>query len=323
MVGRFLITISKNAMEAGVTMVPDADQELTGELLRQELAAKGICAGIREDMLEELTVRGRSYVPYKIAEGKPAVRARDGYYEYFFKKDTGEESPGYSTRSGMLDSLKVKKGDKVAQYHAPVPGENGYTVLGTVIAPVDGKPGKEPKCIGVERRGDEFFALENGFLFAAEDRIEVSDCYRVEEAGYVAPHKAHPQEKDAEVIPLILLVDDDPVMLRTEYGYLHGKYRVAAVSKPEDALRFLAKNTPDLILLDYLMPKINGGQMLKAIRASNNPRCASLPVFFLTSVTDKTVMNECLNLYPQGYLLKPIAKTELLGIIDEFLNQNE
>jgi hypothetical protein len=59
MIGRFLITISKNAMEAGVTMVPDADFELTTELLRQELAEKGICAGIREEIAKELTEKGR------------------------------------------------------------------------------------------------------------------------------------------------------------------------------------------------------------------------------------------------------------------------
>jgi CheY-like chemotaxis protein len=253
------------------------------------------------------------------------VRGRDGYYEYFFKEGTDEEKKPYDTRTGMLGSLKVKKGDKVAEYHEPVPGENGYTVLGAVVAPVEPKAAEDLKCVGVQRNGNEFFAMEDGFLMVSQNCIEVSDCYRIDEIGYVASHleNQNAKKREEDVIPLVLLVDDDPVMLKIVYGYLHGKYRVAAVSKPEDALRFVAKNTPDLVLLDYLMPRINGGQMLKAIRSSDNPECANLPVFFLTGVTDKTVMNECLNLYPQGYLLKPIEKEELLGIVDEFLTQNK
>ena len=123
--------------------------------------------------------------------------------------------------------------------------------------------------------------------------------------------------------PLVLVVDDDPVVLKMEYKYLAEDYRVAAVSTPKDALAFLEKARPDLILLDYLMPLMNGGELLEKIRKSPDESIASIPVFFLTSVTDKRVIIECMRLFPQGYLLKPLGKEELLRIVGEFFAKNQ
>lgn len=122
---------------------------------------------------------------------------------------------------------------------------------------------------------------------------------------------------------LILLVDDDPVVLKTEYAYLCNDYKVVAVSSAQDALVFLRKKLPDLILLDYMMPKMNGRQLLEVIRKSQNPQCAATPVFFVTSVTSKKTREECLMLYPQGYLIKPVGKEDLLRIIGEFFEKNQ
>lgn len=123
--------------------------------------------------------------------------------------------------------------------------------------------------------------------------------------------------------PLVLVVDDDPIVLKMEYKYLAEEYRVAAVSTPKDALAFLEKARPDLILLDYLMPLMNGGELLEKIRKSPDESIASIPVFFLTSVTDKRVIIECMRLFPQGYLLKPLGKEELLRIVGEFFAKNQ
>ncbi len=122
---------------------------------------------------------------------------------------------------------------------------------------------------------------------------------------------------------LILLVDDDPVVLKTEYSYLCSDYQVVAVSSAQDALIFLKKRLPDLILLDYMMPKMNGRQLLEVIRKSQNSQCAATPVFFVTSVTSKKTRDECLQLYPQGYLIKPVGKEELLGIVEGFFAKDQ
>lgn len=96
-------------------------------------------------------------------------------------------------------------------------------------------------------------------------------------------------------------------------------YNVAVVSSGEDALKYLKTNKPDVILLDYLMPNMNGSELLQQIRGLPSDE-ADIPVFFLTSVTDKNVIVKCLSLYPQKYLIKPMEKTELLQILSEFFN---
>lgn len=131
------------------------------------------------------------------------------------------------------------------------------------------------------------------------------------------------EQKAARQKKLVLLVDDDPVVLKTEYAYLCNTYQVVAVSSAQDALIFLKKRLPDLILLDYLMPKMNGRQLLEVIRKSQNPQCAATPVFFVTGVTSRKTREECLQLYPQGYLIKPVGKEELLEIVERFFAKNQ
>lgn len=120
--------------------------------------------------------------------------------------------------------------------------------------------------------------------------------------------------------PLVMIVDDDPVVLKKEYSDLSEKYTVAALAKPTDVLMFLNKKIPDLMLLDYMMPEMNGSELLSRIRKKEG--CKAIPAFFLTGVSDKAVVVQCLSMYPQGYLLKPMSKEELLKVVDDFFREN-
>ena len=60
----------------------------------------------------------------------------------------------------------------------------------------------------------------------------------------------------------ILIVDDDPVMLRTIKEWLSAKYNVTMVNSGMNAITYLAKNRPDLVLLDIEMPQLNGIETL-------------------------------------------------------------
>ncbi|MCR5746768.1 MAG: response regulator [Lachnospiraceae bacterium] len=119
----------------------------------------------------------------------------------------------------------------------------------------------------------------------------------------------------------ILVVDDDPVMLRTIKGWLEGKYQVTMVNSGMNAITYLAKNKPDLILLDYEMPVITGAKVLEMIRSEMTT--ASLPVMFLTSKGDKESVMEVLKLKPEGYLLKTMTPGEILQALDDFFVKNK
>ncbi len=114
----------------------------------------------------------------------------------------------------------------------------------------------------------------------------------------------------------ILVVDDDPVMLRTIKGWLEGEYQVTMVNSGMNAITYLAKNKPDLILLDYEMPVVTGAKVLEMIRSELST--ASLPVIFLPSKGDREAVMEVLKLKPEGYLLKTMTPGEILKALEDF-----
>ena len=94
-------------------------------------------------------------------------------------------------------------------------------------------------------------------------------------------------------------------------------YDVATAISGKVALQFLEDNKTDLILLDYEMPKENGAEVLRKIRA--NEQTKDLPVVFLTGIADRKKIQEVLLLEPQGYLLKPINRVKLLETIEKII----
>jgi len=116
----------------------------------------------------------------------------------------------------------------------------------------------------------------------------------------------------------ILIVDDDKNMLKMLRWFLCEEYDVTMVDSGKLALEAVIKHTPDLILLDYMMPLFDGPHVLEIIRKREESK--NVPVLFLTSVTDRDKILECLSLNPQGYLVKPISRSELLERVAEVLN---
>ena len=114
----------------------------------------------------------------------------------------------------------------------------------------------------------------------------------------------------------ILVVDDDTQQLMQIKDLLDEFYDVTVVKSGEAALRYLSKKKTDLILLDYVMPDMDGQEVLNAIREDED--IEDIPVIFLTGVTEKSIVIETLTeLMPQGYVVKPAKKSELVAkIID-------
>ena len=117
----------------------------------------------------------------------------------------------------------------------------------------------------------------------------------------------------------IHVVDDDPVMLKLIRAYLRDDYKVSIVNSGKIAIELLLKCRPDLILLDYMMPLFNGANVLRIVRSK--PETADIPVFFLTGQTDTETVAECLSYHPDGYIVKPIAKTALLEKLQNFFEE--
>ena len=115
----------------------------------------------------------------------------------------------------------------------------------------------------------------------------------------------------------ILIVDDDVDMLKVLKLFLEDSYSVTIVDSGKTAIEYMLKHTPDLILLDYMMPLFDGPHVLEIIRKREESK--NVPVLFLTSVTERDKILQCLALNPQGYLVKPISKEELLQRVGEVI----
>ncbi|MDD6038718.1 MAG: response regulator [bacterium] len=119
----------------------------------------------------------------------------------------------------------------------------------------------------------------------------------------------------------ILVVDDSGVMLRNVKAWLEDKYQVFLANSGAMAIKYLAINRPDLVLLDYEMPIVDGKQVLAMIRAEQE--FADMPVIFLTSKDDKESVLQVMSLKPEGYLLKTMSPDKIKQTIDDFFEKRK
>ena len=108
-------------------------------------------------------------------------------------------------------------------------------------------------------------------------------------------------------------------MLKKIKLWLSSKYHVIVAKSGAMAVKYLAMEKPDLILLDYEMPVLNGKQVLEMIRAEEDFRM--IPIIFLTACNDKDVIMDIAKLKPEGYLLKTMEPSKIIGEIDSFFNK--
>ncbi len=110
--------------------------------------------------------------------------------------------------------------------------------------------------------------------------------------------------------PIVLIVDDIKQNLQILGDRLRQEgYRVAAASNGKDALEIVSKTTPDLILLDIMMPEMDGFEVCQ--RLKKNAYTKDIPVFFLTAKTDIESITRGFEVGAVDYLTKPFNKAEL------------
>lgn len=101
----------------------------------------------------------------------------------------------------------------------------------------------------------------------------------------------------------ILVVDDDPNVLKMVRQYLKGDYDVFAVNSGEAALGFFNKKTANLILMDVFMPGMNGQETVAKLKQRKDT--ANIPVIFLTADRDSRCEIRCFELGAADFIVKP------------------
>lgn len=125
----------------------------------------------------------------------------------------------------------------------------------------------------------------------------------------------------------ILVVDDEPANLKVMREVLAKTYRMSFAKSGDAALALIEKELPKLILLDIMMPNMNGFDVCKAVKS--NPATAHIPIIFVTALGDESDEFKGFELGAVDYITKPISpaivrarvKTQLSLVQAEQLKQ--
>ena len=111
---------------------------------------------------------------------------------------------------------------------------------------------------------------------------------------------------DSTTNKTILLVDDEQfIQVAYKAGLENAGYRVVAASDGDEALELLRSETPDLIMLDLIMPRIDGFEVLKSIQA--DPAFANVPVMVMTNLSQPSDEEEARRLGAVDFVVKAEA----------------
>lgn len=114
--------------------------------------------------------------------------------------------------------------------------------------------------------------------------------------------------------PSILVVDDNPNNVKILCSLLNShNYRVSIAKSGESALKKVTRSSPDLIVLDIMMPGIDGFEVCACLKA--NPKTKDIPILFMTALTDTASKVKGLNLGAVDFITKPIEHEETLARI--------
>ena len=125
-------------------------------------------------------------------------------------------------------------------------------------------------------------------------------------------------ETDGQILPLILLAEDNEANINTFSSYLIAKgYRLVFAKDGQEAIAVTKAEHPDLILMDIQMPGMDGLTAIKQIRI--DPDLANIPIIALTALAMEGDREKCLDAGANEYLPKPVKLKQLAASIQQFL----
>ena len=121
-----------------------------------------------------------------------------------------------------------------------------------------------------------------------------------------------------QTIPNVLVVDDEPNNFDVIETFLSEQdYQLYYASSGDSALSILETVNPDLILLDVMMPGIDGMEVCQRIKAM--PKWESVPIIMVTALTGKEDLARCLNAGADDFIGKPVNSVELRARVNSMM----
>ncbi|MFW5490538.1 MAG: HD domain-containing phosphohydrolase [Desulfovibrio sp.] len=118
-------------------------------------------------------------------------------------------------------------------------------------------------------------------------------------------------------LPRILLVDDNRPNLKILIGALRDEYKISVATNGRQALDMVEALQPDIILLDVMMPEMNGYQVCEKLK--ENPNTADIPVIFITALTDSSEKARAFQAGGVDFITKPVELIEVKARVSTHL----
>jgi len=118
----------------------------------------------------------------------------------------------------------------------------------------------------------------------------------------------------------ILVVDDEPMIVRLmEFILARQGHEMLIAVNGEEALQKIRAHQPDLVLLDIMMPRIDGYEVAQQLRA--NPETASLPIIMLSAKAQEEDIRRGAEVGVDAYVTKPFSPEHLVRVVTEHLQR--
>jgi len=122
-----------------------------------------------------------------------------------------------------------------------------------------------------------------------------------------------------KVSPTILVIDNDPSTAAGFKKLLESKgYNVITSNSSQESLEIAQRVILDLIILDLLMPEIDGWELCKAIRGMTRT-----PILIISAVNSSEIITKSLNLGADDYLVKPISSKTVLAHVNKLVRRHK
>lgn len=141
-------------------------------------------------------------------------------------------------------------------------------------------------------------------------RIQVEEVQQV-------PDEVISANAETEGLPYLLLMEDNPDVVRYTASLLKDHYRIAVARDGEEGLEMALESVPDLIISDLKMPRRNGYEVCQSLKTDN--RTSHIPIVLVSARADQEARNDGLRSGADAYLSKPFNREELFIRLEQLI----